>query len=92
MLHTELDQVIVPVEKHRVVLLRDGELRPCADAAWFYRHPLPLARMIENWIIFGNGIEIIPLALMLPIERICARTPGSLMRFDAGPGADALTG
>jgi uncharacterized protein (DUF427 family) len=30
-----------------------------ADAAWFYRHPLPLARKLKDRVAFGNGVEVV---------------------------------
>ncbi|GAB2614615.1 DUF427 domain-containing protein [Kribbella endophytica] len=30
-----------------------------ADAAWFYPHPLPLARKVKNRVAFGKGVEIV---------------------------------
>lgn len=34
----------------------DGEVNP--DAAWYYPHPIPLARRIKNHVAFWNGVTI----------------------------------
>jgi uncharacterized protein (DUF427 family) len=34
----------------------DGVTSP--DAAWFYPHPIPLARRIKNRVAFWQGIEV----------------------------------
>ncbi|MBV7697383.1 DUF427 domain-containing protein, partial [Streptomyces sp. TRM70350] len=33
-----------------------GEVNP--DAAWYYPHPIPLARRIKNHVAFWNGVTI----------------------------------
>ena len=35
----------------------DGITNP--DAAWFYRHPSPLARNVKKRVAFRNGVEIV---------------------------------
>jgi uncharacterized protein (DUF427 family) len=35
----------------------DGVTNP--DAAWYYKHPSPLARKIKNRVAFGNGVEVV---------------------------------
>jgi uncharacterized protein (DUF427 family) len=34
----------------------DGQVNP--DAAWYYPHPVPLARKIKNHVAFWNGATV----------------------------------
>ena len=31
-----------------------------SDAAWQYRHPLPLARRVKNRVAFWHGVQVVP--------------------------------
>lgn len=39
-------------------LALDGQTIP--DAAWQYRHPLPLARRVKNRVAFWHGVHVVP--------------------------------
>lgn len=43
---------------HYYLLTVDGQVNP--DAAWYYPHPLPLARLfkLKNHVAFWNGVRI----------------------------------
>jgi len=30
------------------------------DAAWRYRHPLPMARKVKNRVAFWHGVQVVP--------------------------------
>jgi uncharacterized protein (DUF427 family) len=39
-------------------LIMEGEIN--RDAAWRYRHPLPLARKVKNRVAFWHGVRVVP--------------------------------
>ncbi|MBY8878829.1 DUF427 domain-containing protein [Actinacidiphila acidipaludis] len=41
---------------HYYTVTVDGETN--VDAAWYYRHPSPLARKIKNYVAFWNGVVV----------------------------------
>jgi uncharacterized protein (DUF427 family) len=45
----------------------DGVTNP--NAAWQYRHPLPLARKVKNRVAFWHGVRVVPAIDELQVRR-----------------------
>ena len=45
----------------------DGQTNP--DAAWQYRHPLPLARKVKDRVAFWHGVRVVPAIDELQVRR-----------------------